>query len=120
MRANGRCGERARRATGGEPDFAPSFRLREATSGKPLWIVRRRPRDICLGGVHEPQISLNRRLPGTFQRVLDLSARRAEEECPNGTADKTARAVVPGSRLFNTIFDLPRTGKNITRPLGTI
>src|SRR6516164_7195052 len=36
-------------ATGGEPDFAPSSRLREATSGKPLWIVRKGPRPISFG-----------------------------------------------------------------------
>jgi hypothetical protein len=33
--------------------------------------------------------------------------------------DKTARAVVSGSRLFNTVFGLPRNADNITRSLGT-
>jgi len=33
--------------------------------------------------------------------------------------DKTRRAVVSGSRLFNTVFGLPRNGENITRSLGT-
>jgi hypothetical protein len=33
---------------------------------------------------------------------------------------KTSRAVIPGSRLFNTLFGLPRTGKNIIRSLATI
>jgi hypothetical protein len=32
---------------------------------------------------------------------------------------KTSRAVVRGSRLFNTIFGLPRNGKNAARSLGT-
>ena len=31
---------------------------------------------------------------------------------------KTARAVISGSRLFNTVFGLPRNGENITRSLG--
>jgi hypothetical protein len=58
-----------------------------------------------------PQISLNRRLPGTFRRVLGLSARCADEQYPSGTMKKTSRAVVSGSRLFNTVFGLPRPGK---------
>jgi len=33
--------------------------------------------------------------------------------------DKTLRAVISGSRLFNTVFGLPRNGENITRSLGT-
>ena len=33
--------------------------------------------------------------------------------------DKTRRAVVSGSRLFNPLFGLPRNGENITRSLGT-
>jgi hypothetical protein len=33
------------------------------------------------------------------------------KESPNGTVDKTTRAVIPGSRLFNTPFGLSRPGK---------
>ena len=33
--------------------------------------------------------------------------------------DKTLRAVISGSRLFNTVFGLPRNAENITRSLGT-
>src|ERR1700751_1588876 len=33
--------------------------------------------------------------------------------------DKTWRAVISGSRLFNTVFGLPRNGENIARSLGT-
>ena len=33
--------------------------------------------------------------------------------------DKTLRAVIPGSRLFNTLFGVPRNGENITRSLGS-
>jgi hypothetical protein len=65
------------------------------------------------------EISLNKRLPGTFQCVLGLLIRRADEQSSNGTINKIARAVVSGSRLFNTVFGLPRNGENITRPLGT-
>jgi hypothetical protein len=32
--------------------------------------------------------------------------------------DKTSRAVILGSRLFNTVFGLPRNAENITRSLG--
>ncbi|MFZ0505352.1 MAG: hypothetical protein WAM44_16660, partial [Chthoniobacterales bacterium] len=42
----------------------------------------------------------------------------SSEESPSTTMDKTPRAVIPGSRLFNTLFSLPRTGKNFARSLG--
>ena len=45
--------------------------------------------------------------------------RRVDEQSSNGTMDKTARAVVSGSRLFNTVFGLPCNAENITRSLGT-
>jgi hypothetical protein len=32
--------------------------------------------------------------------------------------DKTGRAVISGSRLFNTVFGLPRNAENIARSLG--
>src|ERR1700747_2448108 len=32
---------------------------------------------------------------------------------PSGTMDKTSRAVIPGSRLFNTLFGLCRSERNI-------
>jgi hypothetical protein len=38
---------------------------------------------------------------------------------PRGSIAKPSRAVVRGSRLFNTIFGLPRTERNVTRTLGT-
>jgi hypothetical protein len=31
---------------------------------------------------------------------------------------KTWRAVISGSRLFNTVFGIPRNGENITRSLA--
>jgi len=34
--------------------------------------------------------------------------------------DKTSRAVIPVSRLFKTLFGLPRLGRNMTRSFGTI
>jgi hypothetical protein len=33
--------------------------------------------------------------------------------------DKTGRAVISGSRLFNIVFGLPRTEKNIIGSFGT-
>ena len=33
---------------------------------------------------------------------------------------RISRAVISGSRLFNTLFSLHRAGKNITRSSGTI
>jgi hypothetical protein len=44
---------------------------REApTGGEPLETVPWKPRDICHSPRGRPEISLNRRLPRTFQRVL--------------------------------------------------
>jgi hypothetical protein len=34
--------------------------------------------------------------------------------------DKTPSAVIPGNRLFNTTFGLPRSGKNIAGSLDTV
>ena len=51
--------------------------------------------------------------------MLGLLRRRAVEQSSNGTINKTARAVVSGSRPFNTVFGLPRNGQNITRSLCT-
>jgi hypothetical protein len=50
--------------------------------------------------------------------MLGLLGRRADERSSSGTIDKTSRAVISGSRLFNTIFGLPRNGENIARFLG--
>jgi hypothetical protein len=85
---------------------------------EPLWHVIDDPAIFASTCVW-PEISLNRRLPGTFQRVLGLLARRADEQSSNRAMDKTGRAVISGSRLFNTVFGLPRHGENITRSLGT-
>jgi hypothetical protein len=49
-----------------------------ANGGEPLWIVPKKPA-IFVSARLWPQISLNRRLPGTFQRVAGLSVRYAEE-----------------------------------------
>ena len=51
--------------------------------------------------------------------MLGLLARRADERSSNGAMDKTGRAVISGSRLFNIGFGLPRNEENITRSLGT-
>ena len=61
---------------------------------------------------------VNRRLPGTSQRVLGLSARYANEQPPDRTMGKISRAVIPGSRLFNTIFGLLRTGREYREIFG--
>ena len=50
--------------------------------------------------------------------MLGLLARRADKRSSNGAMDKTGRAVISGSRLFNTVFGLPRNEENITRSLG--
>jgi hypothetical protein len=55
-----------------------------------------------------------------FQRVSGLSAHQADEESPIGAMGQTLRAVIPGSRLFNIIFGLPRVGKNIMRSVGRL
>jgi len=86
--------------------------------GEPLWHVIDHPAIFALMCVW-PEIALNRRLPGTFQRVLGLLARRTNGQSSNGTMDKTWRAVISGSRLFNAVFGLPRKAENITRSLGT-
>ena len=39
--------------------------------GEPLWIAPKRP-SIFIAACGGPETSLNRRLPGTFQRVLGL------------------------------------------------
>jgi hypothetical protein len=44
-------------------------------------------------------------------------ARRADEQAEQW--NKTARAVISGSRLFNTVFGLSRNAENIRRSLGT-
>ena len=46
-------------------------------------------------------------------------ARHANEPFTNGTMGKTSRAVISGSRPFNTAFGLPRNGENIARSSGT-
>jgi hypothetical protein len=87
--------------------------------GEPLWHVIDDPAIFASTRVHDRKSSLYRRLPGTFQRVLGLLARRADKRSSNGAMDKTGRAVISGSRLFNTVFGLPRNEENITRSLGT-
>jgi hypothetical protein len=58
-------------APGGEPDFAWSSRLPEATSGKPLWIVTRQSREFCLGA--NPAATLVKQAaPGAFPRFPGL------------------------------------------------
>ena len=57
-----------------------------------------------------PQISLNSRLPRTTQRVFCLLVR--EINYSNRPRDKTSRWAIRGSRLFNSISGLHRTGKN--------
>jgi hypothetical protein len=83
-----------------------------------LWHVTDDPAIFALTCV-SPEISLNRRLPGTFQCVLGLLVSRADERSPKGTMGKTGRAVISGSRLFNTVFGLPCNAENITKSLTT-
>ena len=61
---------------------------------------------------------LKQAAPGNVS-TRGLLARRPDEQSPNGTMDKTLRAVISGSRLFNTLFGLPHNGENITRSLGS-
>jgi hypothetical protein len=49
-----------------------------ANGGEPLWIVPKEPA-IFVSARLWRQISLNGRLPGTFQRVEDLSVHYADE-----------------------------------------
>jgi hypothetical protein len=69
----------------GEPDFAPSSRLREATSGRPLWVAhedllyfrvaRARPEHVRAGGSRElPQYSVTPR-----GRIRGRGRRRGRE-----------------------------------------
>jgi hypothetical protein len=46
--------------------------------GEPLWIMPKKPA-IFVSARLWPQISLNRRLPGTSQRLAGLSVRCADE-----------------------------------------
>ena|ERR1700756_5223086 len=102
----------------GEPDFAWPSRLLEATSGRPLWILPKRTRDICLGACLTANF-VKQAAPGLVSTRGRFMARCADERPPNPTMDKTARAVVFGSRPFNTMFGLLRNGENIERSLGT-
>src|ERR1700751_1922246 len=86
--------------------------------GEPLWHVNRRPRDICLDACMTGNL-LKQAAPGNVSTRVRFVARRPDEHAPNGTMDKTLRAVISGSRLFNTVFGLPRSGENITRSLAT-
>ena len=56
--------------------------------GEPLWHVIDHPAILALMRFW-PEIFLNRRLPGTFQRVLGLLAQRADEQLSHGTMGKT-------------------------------
>jgi hypothetical protein len=49
-----------------------------ANGGEPLWFGSKKPA-IFVSARLSPQISLNRRLPVTFQRVAGLSVRYADE-----------------------------------------
>jgi hypothetical protein len=73
----------------------------------------KRPHDICLGALRGRETSLNRRLPRTSQSLFGLPALQADKQSPDETMGKTSRAVIPGSRLFNTLFRLPRSGKKL-------
>jgi hypothetical protein len=84
------------------------------------FVVPRRTRDICLGACLGPQVPLNRRLPGAFQRGLGMSAGSADEEFPRDTMGKRSRAVVRGSRPFNTLSGLPRSWRERARSLGDV
>jgi hypothetical protein len=58
--------------------------------------------------------------PTNVSTRVRLSTPQADEEPRHGTLGKTSRPVIPGSRLFNTLFDLPRPRKNSARSSGTI
>jgi hypothetical protein len=90
---------------------------RRANGGEPLWTVPKNPA-IFVSARGSPQISLSGRLPRTFQRVLGLSHVERMKKIPTGTLGKTTRAVASGSRLLNTLFGLPRSGRNSARSLG--
>ena len=83
------------RALGGEPDFAPSFRLptspcrvgsrqlrrtsREATRGKPLWLLSRHPLNLRLV-IRTAKTCENRRLPGTTRGSAALPSTKPEKQ----------------------------------------
>jgi hypothetical protein len=85
--------------------------------GEPLWNVPEDPR-ICLRACMTGN-RLEQAAPGNVSTRVSLLARHADEPFTNGTMGKTSRAVISGSRPFNTAFGLPRNGENIARSSGT-
>ena len=79
---------------------------------------RRQPRDIFLDVCMTGNLFKQAAPGNVLQRVRFVDTSRVEQSS-NGMMNKTARAVVSGSRLFNTVFGLPRNAENITRSLGT-
>ena len=79
---------------------------------------RKQPRDIFLDVCMTGNLFKQAAPGNVLQRVRFVDMSRVEQSS-NGMMNKTARAVVSGSRLFNTVFGLPRNGENITRSLGT-
>src|SRR5215469_1583955 len=77
------------------------------------------PRDLALFFTARvrPQISLNRRLPRTTQRVVCLLVR--EISYSKRTLGETSRWVIPGSRLFNPMFWPSSHWKEYARSFGT-
>ena len=101
----------------GEIIFVPEGQGNCSLEGSRFGTEQKTP-DICLDARMTGDL-LKQAAPGRFQGVLGLLARRPDEQSQNGTMDKTLRAAISGSRLFNTVFGLLRDRDNITRSLGT-
>jgi hypothetical protein len=96
---------------GGEPDFAPSFRLREATSGKPLWHASRHPPNF-------PLISSAAKTSEKQAAPANVCSRRNSITAYDGlkkSHDNSSRWVIPGSRLLNQFHVRIETGNEYAR-----
>ena len=77
------------------------------SGGEPLWIVCKRPHELFLG-VWMSANFVKQAAPGNVStRVRSLSTSSGRIS-PHGTMGETSRAVIRGSRLFNSLFGLPR------------
>jgi hypothetical protein len=84
---------------------ASALGFARSLEGRPLWHVTGHPA-IFVPTCRLLEISLNRRLPRTFQRVLLLLARRTDKQSSNGTMGKTGRAVISASACLTPYLAL--------------
>ena len=81
--------------------------------GEPLWIIPKRARDIFHSACRTAN-RLKQAAPGNVSTRVRFVGPVKRMNTLSGTIDKTSRAVVRRSRLFNIVFGLRRLGKNIT------